>query len=249
MIPLLCRAPIVREGLDKWVRKLREIAGATVTDLAKIAQGHPEWVTEDPTSWARGRTKELLDGYLNAWRTPRIVIWFRQGCDGPDLDFDQYEHGRPEPWCAPTWAARSRDWTNDPANLDERLTPELTQKLLLNWRRKFDATLKYGLDEAEHTARVSIGMQPPMPVLSRQSIKVDPEVHQRGMLPKSACSRQSILQSLLNGHGWSTNDLAVKAGVDFHTANRYLKGSAKSYPSTRKKLADALGVRVEELPD
>lgn len=73
-------------------------------------------------------------------------------------------------------------------------------------------------------------------------------LYRRGVFPKSSCSRESI-QSLLNSRGWSTNDLAVKAGVDFHTASRYLNGSAKSYPSTRKKLADALGFRVEELPD
>jgi hypothetical protein len=36
--------------------------------------------------------------------------------------------------------------------------------------------------------------------------------------------------------------------VDFHTANDYLKGKTNSYKSTRKKLADALGVPVEELP-
>jgi hypothetical protein len=151
---------IVREGLGKWVRKLREIAGATVTDLARIALAHPDWVTEDPASWARSRTKELLDGYLDGWRVPRIVIWFRQACDGPDLDFELYEHGRPEPWCAPTWAARSKDWTNDPATLDEKLTPELTQKLLRNRRRESDLSLEVWLKEAEHAARVTLAMQP-----------------------------------------------------------------------------------------
>ncbi|MGC1646691.1 MAG: hypothetical protein WA741_12740 [Candidatus Sulfotelmatobacter sp.] len=151
---------IVMEGFDKWMWKLREIAGATVTDLATIARGHPDWVTEDPASWARSHTKELLDGYLNGWRIPRIAIWFKQACDGRDLDFERYEHGRPEPWCAPTWVARSKDWTNDPASLDERLTPELTQKFLQTRRRQYDLSFEIWLKESEHTARISLAMQP-----------------------------------------------------------------------------------------
>jgi lambda repressor-like predicted transcriptional regulator len=56
------------------------------------------------------------------------------------------------------------------------------------------------------------------------------------------------MQALLDKRGWTINDLAVQAGVDFHTADRFVKGSAKSYSSTRKKFADALGVGIEELP-
>lgn len=150
---------IVREGFDKWMWKLREIAGATVTDLATIARAHPEWAIKDSASWACSRTKELLDDYLYGWRLPRIAIWFRQACDGRDLDFDRFEHGRPEPWCAPTWVARSKDWTNDPASLDERLTPELTQKFLQTRRREYDLSLEVWMKEAEHAARVSVAMQ------------------------------------------------------------------------------------------
>jgi hypothetical protein len=36
--------------------------------------------------------------------------------------------------------------------------------------------------------------------------------------------------------------------VDFHTANDYLKGITNPYASTRKKLADSLGVLVKDLP-
>jgi len=153
---------IVRGGLEKWVWDLRTIAGEIVTSLAKIALANPKWVTQDPVSWARSRTKKVLDDWLDGCgspRTPRILIWLRQACDGPHLDFDRYKSGRPEPWCAPAWAAQSRDWTNDPAKLDERITPERTEKLLRTWRRKFDHRLEYGLEKAKHAARVSLALQ------------------------------------------------------------------------------------------
>jgi hypothetical protein len=49
--------------------------------------------------------------------------------------------------------------------------------------------------------------------------------------------------------GWSIHDWAKQSGVDFHTADDYLKGRRRCYPSTRKKLADSLGVGVVQLPD
>src|SRR5216684_357411 len=171
---------IIKKGLSEWVWNLRKIAGAIVTNLADIALANPKWVTEDPASWARRRTKEFLDEWLDgggSWTrtkeflderwdtlerrrikesTPKILIWLRQACDGPLLDFDRYESGRPEPWCAPTWVGQSRDWTNDPAKLDERSTPELTEKLLRTKRRIFNFSLDYGLDKAEHAARVNL---------------------------------------------------------------------------------------------
>ena len=60
--------------------------------------------------------------------------------------------------------------------------------------------------------------------------------------------RKAFLQPILDKKGFSVHDWANEADVDFHTANDYLKGSTKPYQSTRKKLADALGVKVEDLP-
>jgi lambda repressor-like predicted transcriptional regulator len=61
--------------------------------------------------------------------------------------------------------------------------------------------------------------------------------------------RQSFVQRILDKKGWSTNRLAVEAGLDFHTVNDYLKGKTRSNRSTRKQLADALVIAVEELPE
>lgn len=56
------------------------------------------------------------------------------------------------------------------------------------------------------------------------------------------------LKQRLREKGWSVRDWATNANVDHHTANNYLRKGSKSYPSTRKKLADALGIPAESLP-
>jgi lambda repressor-like predicted transcriptional regulator len=61
-------------------------------------------------------------------------------------------------------------------------------------------------------------------------------------------ARETALRMILGQKGFSVHDWAKKAGVDFHTANNYLKGKTQPYPSTRKRLADALGVKVVDLP-
>jgi hypothetical protein len=66
------------------------------------------------------------------------------------------------------------------------------------------------------------------------------------MEPES--SRRFLVKPLLDKRGWSINDWAVQSGVDFHTADRYLKGQGKPYPSTRLKLANSLNINVEALP-
>jgi ribosome-binding protein aMBF1 (putative translation factor) len=60
--------------------------------------------------------------------------------------------------------------------------------------------------------------------------------------------RESVVLPILDKKGWSKNQLAVEAEVDFHTVNGYLKGKTRPNRSTRKQLADALGIAVNELP-
>jgi lambda repressor-like predicted transcriptional regulator len=60
--------------------------------------------------------------------------------------------------------------------------------------------------------------------------------------------RKAFIMPLLTAKGWSILDWAIASGVDGHTASDYLKGATKPYRSTRKKLADSLGVEVEALP-
>jgi hypothetical protein len=62
-------------------------------------------------------------------------------------------------------------------------------------------------------------------------------------------SRESFIRPILDKKGWSTNTWALYAKVDFHTADDYLKDITKPNKSTRKSLADALGIDIKELPD
>jgi lambda repressor-like predicted transcriptional regulator len=65
--------------------------------------------------------------------------------------------------------------------------------------------------------------------------------------PNEPVQREAFLRAMLDERGLSIHDWAVKAGVDFHTADNYLKGKSKPYPATLKKLAGALGVDVAKI--
>lgn len=68
--------------------------------------------------------------------------------------------------------------------------------------------------------------------------------------PRSvADKRKSFVSPLLDKLGLSIHDWANRAKVDFHTAHDYLRGKTKPRPSTRKKLADSLGIKIAKLPD
>jgi len=59
-------------------------------------------------------------------------------------------------------------------------------------------------------------------------------------------AREAFVRPLLEKRGWSIRDWAAKANVNHRTANDYLEGVTNPYPSTRKKLAQALD--LNELP-
>lgn len=65
---------------------------------------------------------------------------------------------------------------------------------------------------------------------------------------RSPSLRELSIRPLLKEKGWSTHDWAVQSNVDFHTADRYLRGESSPFPSTRKKLADSLEFTINDLP-
>jgi hypothetical protein len=79
----------------------------------------------------------------------------------------------------------------------------------------------------------------------RQALKASAETEPTD---KPGNQREVFVRSLLEEKGFSVHDWASRANVDFHTADDYLKGKTNPYPTTRKKLADALGVEVTKLP-
>jgi len=71
----------------------------------------------------------------------------------------------------------------------------------------------------------------------------------QGGQPKTQGSEaEALCRPLLVKAGWSNLDWAREAKVDHKTVDEYLAGKRDPYPSTRKKLADALGVQVDQLP-
>jgi len=60
--------------------------------------------------------------------------------------------------------------------------------------------------------------------------------------------RASFVLPILAEKGWSTLDWAKHSEVDFNTAASYLKGKTRTFNSSRKKLAESLGVEVQKLP-
>jgi hypothetical protein len=84
--------------------------------------------------------------------------------------------------------------------------------------------------------------------LAQNSVKTAKDSERKPANAAASNKREAFLRRLLNGKGFSVHDWANEARVDFHTANNYLKGKTNPFQSTRKKLADALGIRVEKLP-
>lgn len=60
--------------------------------------------------------------------------------------------------------------------------------------------------------------------------------------------RRAFVEARLAEKGWSIVDWAKHSSVDYHTAEKYLKGKSQPFASTRKKLADSLGVKIDDLP-
>jgi hypothetical protein len=84
-----------------------------------------------------------------------------------------------------------------------------------------------------------------LPQIGNRSLKA---MKSRSAKPAASNARESFLRPILDEKGFSVHDWARTAGVDFHTANDYLYGRTRPYKSTRKKLADAIGLGVEKLP-
>jgi hypothetical protein len=63
-----------------------------------------------------------------------------------------------------------------------------------------------------------------------------------------ASKRQAFVQPRLDAKVWSLAQWAEKAKVSRHTAKSYMEGNRKTYHSSMKSLAEALGVSFQEFP-
>jgi lambda repressor-like predicted transcriptional regulator len=60
--------------------------------------------------------------------------------------------------------------------------------------------------------------------------------------------RRDFIGPKLLEKGWSRLQWAMEAEVAYNTVSDYLSGKKKPYPSTRVKLAKALGISANHLP-
>jgi hypothetical protein len=95
-------------------------------------------------------------------------------------------------------------------------------------------------------------MAPPEPGSSAELNAIDAreKVEAKERNPEDlARVRQKVVMPLLKHRGWSISQWAIESEVDFHTANDYLDGDTTPRASTRLRLAKALGIPVEILPE
>jgi hypothetical protein len=92
---------------------------------------------------------------------------------------------------------------------------------------------------------------PPPPEVQRQmsaQVAAGLDVAARVDTPTPSQLRKAFVQPLLDEKSWSVAEWAEKAKVSRHTANDYLEAKRKTYHSSLKELAKALGVSFHELP-
>jgi hypothetical protein len=65
---------------------------------------------------------------------------------------------------------------------------------------------------------------------------------------KTAEDRESFISPLLKEKGWSTLKFAQHAGLSFKTIRDYRRGTKNPNAETRKAMADALKIKVQDLP-
>jgi lambda repressor-like predicted transcriptional regulator len=82
------------------------------------------------------------------------------------------------------------------------------------------------------------------PATAAPSPPEDPEA----LRQRLAKARKAFVEPILRQKGWSLLDFSGKAIVDYKTITHFLEGG-KSYNDTRLKIANALGISVDQLPE
>jgi lambda repressor-like predicted transcriptional regulator len=178
--------------------------------------------------------------YITSIQSARINLGPKQPCDWRDIEsaafkfvgrfiVGRYHH----PWTGHFLSPEAPEFRRIHAAAPWRYTtPEM-------WERRFEREVRTGswkqiaVTNAKEKLRLaSASATSPTAPIKRRSIQ----------------HRRTFITPILEQKGYSIRDWATAASVDLHTANNYLKGKTKPYPNTRKKLADALGVRIEDFP-
>ncbi len=141
------------------------------------------------------------------------------------------------------YCLRMNIWTKIPEEDRDKvwhvgaITGQALSHAALRWR----AEALRRAAEGQLTNAESPGEMESEPAPSRDSIGAE-------ATKVGASTRAGFVIPILKKKGWSILDWANESKVDYNTADDYLKGQTNPYRSTRRKLANALGVPVEELP-
>jgi ribosome-binding protein aMBF1 (putative translation factor) len=106
---------------------------------------------------------------------------------------------------------------------------------------------KREIEQARELAAIQLETERQLAAIRGQSqtLPQTPRVSRPTVEPDS---RKAVVEPLLLAKGWSQLDWANEAHVAHTTVTDYLEGRRNPYPSTRLKLAKALGVAAHELP-
>lgn len=104
------------------------------------------------------------------------------------------------------------------------------------------------IEEKQHLTLAITELKQELARLSALAVAIPAPPRPDVRTQEPASHKESLIRGILERKGWSLFDLAQEARVDPHTVNDYLKGKTTPYRSTRKKLADALGLPIEDLP-
>jgi hypothetical protein len=147
------------KGFLSWIDEVCKTTRKFVTTVALIAKANPERKAEDLPSWARSFVRQLLDNWWNSAPNKKFygwpTTWIMEVCDGSP-DFDSFESGRLEPWCAPVWTLRFARGKN----ISDRLSRDQTKTLIRLKQGISKRLFENALTTGEHEARVTLATQP-----------------------------------------------------------------------------------------
>jgi hypothetical protein len=156
-------------------------------------------------------------------------------------------------WVGNEWAMRQAIGRNSPTTEDAISFPPLSRPDTLEWFKHREYSISRmlkqqiesdGLDGIIEAGKTDVSVLDAFVAgPSSPTREVNGDLQQSG--PENP--RELYVRPLLEVRGWSNLDWAIHSEVDWKTAVNYLRG-AKSYASTRKKLAVSLKIDANDLP-
>lgn len=194
-------------------------------ELLGISLAHVRRHGKKPVEWVELQIMILIEEQHS-----EVERWIKLVCDKPNFrpaDWLSAKAPKWPEWRAPKWLGMQPNGYNLPYNSstawdrEDQAVTDRKLNYLCTYRCLW--SLKAALKKAAREARLKLA--------------------QAGTgHSESVAGRKKLIQAVLDRLGWSVNELAGRAGVDFNTAKNYINGKTKLYAGTRKRLDDAIGL-------